>query len=268
MTRLRLALLALIVVALVAACYPPAAPIPPTGPAVVTREPLDVDALSRGVGSGSACAVPGPYPEHQFPRLWANYAHNTPLTFKQSDVAALSLFDIQMWMMDSPYWYENGKMTNWANTLSPWEYAKSINANTKIFAYVPGMYMWANPWACGWHVNKCDIQEAITTGDAPGDDWWIHDPDLAGGLVSPWVNYESLTNVSEYDDYAGWYGEYIASDALWNKLDADDDPYWDGIHLDVANSAAHALCSTKCDIDENNLRDQYEAGKGKPWINV
>lgn len=240
-------------------------------------EDLNIDDLSGGYGTGAGCSVldgslpgweGGPHTdEHQFPRLWANFANNVGSLFTPSSIDSLALFDIQMWMMDAPSYYENGFMTAWVDADNPWVYIKSVNPSAKIYAYVPGLYFWANSWNCTSNPDKCAIQAAINAGDQAGDPWWLLNPTLIGDQrIYPWVN-NALTNMSQYDQFPGWFGEYIGENVINRKVDGVY--VWDGVHWDVTNSVPHGITnlSTQADIDENGFIDLYEPGKGKPWIN-
>lgn len=263
-----------LIAVLFAQCSTPAFPVEPTKEVIETPS---LDDLSGGYGDSLGCplldgSLPGweggPHTdEHQFPRLWANFANNLGSLYTTDTLDALALFDIQMWMMDAPNYYENGSMTNWASGLNPWQYIKTQNPGTKVYAYVPGLYFWSNSWNCTYNPDKCAIQAAINAGDQTGDPWWLLNPSLVGDQrIYPWTN-NALTNLSPYDGYAEWFGTYMAENIIDRKLDAAYT--WDGIHWDVTNSVPHGITnlSTQADIDENGLVDLYEPGKGKPWIN-
>jgi len=263
--------LLLIAMLLLAQCVPPAVPAPPI------EEELDLNELSGGYGTGAGCSIldgslpgweGGPHTdEHQFPRLWANFANNVGSLFTPSSIDSLALFDIQMWMMDAPSYYENGFMTAWVDADNPWVYTKDINPSAKIYVYVPGLYFWSNSWNCTANPDKCAIQNAINAGDQSSDPWWLLNPTLIGDQrIYPWAN-NALTNMSQYDQFPGWFGEYIGENVINRKVDGVY--VWDGVHWDVTNSVPHGITnlSTQADIDENGFIDLYEPGKGKPWIN-
>jgi hypothetical protein len=202
--------------------------------------------------------------EHQFPRLWANYANNLPLNFTTVTADALRYYNIQMWMMDAPYWYEQNRMTNWTNVDHPWDYVRNSPVTPRIYAYVPGYYFWTDVWPA-WHVNKNDVRATIDQG-SNGVDWWMRQPGTSGdNRVYNFPPNGAIVNMSLLTGYGDWYGNYLASDAMWLKRDTNSNYYWDAIHLDVANSVPHALNGHLWDIRREG---QYSTSTiGKPTMN-
>jgi hypothetical protein len=168
-----------------------------------------------------------------------------------------------LWTMDAYDWYANGGMTNWTNALNPWDYLRSINEDAQVFAYVPGTFAYYAPetnFNCNYHTLKCTISAQYDQ-----QNWWLRDPNASGlNVVQPFGGSETLVN-PYLSAWAPWYANYI-TDNVWSRQDASSDYVWDGIHLDVMTSVPHHLLGPAWDLDRNGLNDQYEAGKGKPWM--
>lgn len=280
-----------LVVIVVVACTVPAMPdvvTTVTPLEVSTEEPARGPIDSRGVGSGDGCSamsasIPGmnggPWKsEHKFPRLWHPFALNTRLSYDTATIDSFAPFDMVLLMMDAPWWYENGGMTNWTGATSPWMRMRTNNSSTKIVAYIPGGYAY-NPGdvagSCQYHVNKCAIDNAVLTANSanPPTDWYIHNPAVTLGddLIRPFGNgAEALLNYN-LPGLRSWYSAYISGADLGAKtytVSLETIPYWDALHLDVLTSVPHHLEGPDWDLDGNGLNDQYEAGKGKPWMDA
>lgn len=270
----RLLALVLVLAIVAASCMPPATPVP------VVPEPTEEPARGpigpvRGLGTGGGCTMldgslpgwqGGPFTDvHQFPRLWTSFAGNSPAAFTPAIVASEAPFDMVLWTMDAYDWYANGGMTNWTNALNPWAYLRSINPGARIFAYVPGTFAYYAPetnFNCNYHTLKCTIS---TQYDA--QNWWLRDPNATGlNVVQPFGGSETLVNPTS-TGWPAWYSAYI-TDNVWGRKDPASNYLWDGIHLDVMTSVPHHLLGPAWDLDSNGLNDQYEAGKGKPWMDA
>lgn len=273
MKRLFALVLALAIVA--TSCMPPATPVPLPAPSE-TEEPARgpiKPVIPLGIGSGDGCAeldgsLPGweggPFTSvHQFPRLWTAFAGNSPAAFTPAIVASQAPFDMVLWTMDAYDWYANGGMTNWTSAANPWAYLRSANEDARIFAYVPGTFAYYAPetrFNCSYHTLKCAI-----SAQYDAEDWWLRDPSNTGlNVVQPFSGSETLVNPTS-TGWPAWYSAYITTN-VWERKDGGSNYIWDGIHLDVMTSVPHHLLGPAWDLDENGLNDQYEAGKGKPWM--
>lgn len=208
--------------------------------------------------------------EHQFPRLWRAFFSNDPKTFKPAYLDGTELFKMNVWQADAPTYYENGKMTNWVEGVSPWVYYRTLNPETKFLAYMPGGFSYYNPsvyFNCADNPIKCAIAAQTTS-----QDWWMQSRTVPTPVLPFFNATDALTGpptAAEKTAWATWFGNYMTSAAVLQNSDTSGGSpadYWDGLHLDVISSVPHHLEGTTWDIDRSGTPDQGEAGRGKLWM--
>ena len=261
-----------VIAALIVACYPPAAPIPPTGPAVVTtREPLDVGVQSRGVGSGSACAVldgrdgwePGPFPDHQFPRLKASNGNYITADASTTNLDRLQYYDIVEMVSSRPFWYENACTPN-----DTFTYLQDRNPDLKLFG-VYHAYGFNNPTAFSeqCHPTVRDMWTAYHTANGTIGAWYMEDG--AGQAIQwpapldnqVWLNWsKAQPDATTANNLALWWGDHVTG--------ADfEDMGWDGVILEAAGVPS-SYFGAQNDVDENGLTDFHEPTRGRAFVNA
>ena len=275
-TNNRLALLAvtMIVIGTILACF---APQSPTGPAVVvTREPLEVDPQAldvgvRGVGSGSACAVldgrrgwePGPFPDHQFPRLKASNGNYTTADASTLVLDRLQYYDMVEFVSSRPFWYENG-----CTTVDTFSYLQARNPDLKLMG-VYHAYGFTNPLAFSeqCHPTVRDMWTAYHTANGTVGAWYMED---AGGNTLRWpppldvqvvLNWSTASeDATPANNLALWWGDHVAGANF-------EDKGWDGVILEAAG-VPHSFFGASWDIDENGFTDFGEIGKGRAFASA
>lgn len=173
----------LIVLAIIIACAPP--PQPMTGP-----EPLPLEDVAGGLGSGAACSVldgrigweAGPYPEHQFPRLKASNGNYALSDANTALLDRLQYYDIVEMVSSRPFWYDNG-----CTTVDTFDYLRDRNANIKLFG-VWHAYGFNNPeaFSVACHPTIRDMWTAYHTANvaSPPGSWYMLN-DLGNALAYP-----------------------------------------------------------------------------------
>lgn len=258
-----------IVLAIVAGCVAPA-PMPAPAPA----PEFDLDELAGGVGSGAACAVldgrigwePGPYPEHQFPRLKASNGNYSTADANPATLDRLQYYDIVEMVASRPYWYANG-----CTTTDTFDYLQSRNPDLKLHGVLHA-YGFANPnlFNENCHPTVHDVWDAIHTanGANPPGNWYLLN-DL--GNATPYTGFSNkvLVNWSEAQPDAefgvnslpDWWAAYVAGANFY-------DQGWDGVILEAAGVPASYPNMAAADMDENGFRDYGETGKGRAYVNA
>ena len=273
--RLILPVATILALLVVLSCAP--VPQPPTGPvAVVTREALDMGDVAGGLGGGAACTAldgsigwePGPYPEHQFPRLKASNGNYATSDANTATLDYLSYFDIVEMVASRPFWYENG-----CTTIDTFDYLRDRNANIKLFG-VFHAYGFNNPQDFSAVCNPTvrTMWEAYHTANLrnPPGAWYALNS-LGNVSVYPApVNNQVVLNWSNAQPDATHTG--TASLPMWwadHVIGADfDGKGWDGVILEAAGVPASAPNSAMVDMDENGHADFLEAGKGRAFVNA
>ena len=236
-------------------------------------EPVATEEFEPPSGVGLGCSIldgsrpgynGGPWnSEHEFPRLWAANFNNIPTWFSRTYLDGIENYKMIDWQADVPYYWENGAMTAWTESESPFDYYRTLNPDLKIMAYLPGGFNYVNSWNCANNPVKCALRDANTSND-----WWMQSN--TGGYVFPFNNTtDALTGVTGTDatDWATWTSDYIISDDVLMRSDpVSYNDYWDGLHLDVMSSVPHHLAGITWDMDRNGAADQGEESKGKLWM--
>lgn len=264
---MRQAVAIVLVLIIVVACAPP--PQPMTGP-----EPLPLEDVAGGLGSGAACAVlngstgwqAGPYPEHQFPRLKASNGNYTTSDANATVLDGLQYYDLVEMVSSRPFWYTNG-----CTAVDTFDYLRDRNANIKLFG-VFHSYGFTNPDAFSelCHSTVRDMWQAYHTANAanPPGAWYMQNDlgnvatwppgPLANQAVLNWSNVQpDATGIS----LASWWADYVGG-ADFASMG------WDGVILEAAGVPASGPSAAAWDIDENGFRDFLEAGKGRAYINA
>lgn len=230
---------------------------------------------SRGLGSGAACDVldgsigyqPGPFPEHQFPRLKASNGGYAPSDANTATLDYLSYFDLVEMVATRPFWYENG-----CTTVDTFTYLKNKNPNIKLF----GIFH-----AYGFN-NPQDF--SVTCNPTVRDMWYAYHTANFANPPGSWYALNYLGNVSTYPappnqvvlnwsdaqpdaTHTGtsslpmWWADYVLGANFLGKG-------WDGVILEAVGVPASAPNSAAVDMDENGFADFLEAGKGRAFVNA
>ncbi len=270
-----------IVLAIVISCVPPAQ-LPTWPEPVVTRVPLDVAPIpsaldageTRGVGTGAACAVldgrigwePGPYPEHQFPRLKASNGNYAIGDANPTTLDRLQYYDIVELVSSRPFWFDNG-----CTNVDTFTYLKDRNSVLKLFG-VFHAYGFTNPEGFSTQCQPTvrDKQQAYHTanGANPPGAWYMED---YKGVVIPWstqaLSNQAVLNWSKAQPDATatnnlplWWGNYVTGANFEGKD-------WDGVILEAVG-VPHQFFGQDWDIDENGESDFGETGKGRAYVNA
>ena len=237
---------------------------------------LDLDELAGGVGSGAACAVldgrpgwePGPYPEHQFPRLKASNGNYTTADASATTLDRLQYYDLVEMVSSRPYWHLTACNPTVENTFT---YLRARNPDIKLMG-VFHAYGFNNPlsFSEGCHPTVRDMWQAIHTANSasPPGSWYMLN---SLGNVTPYTGFSNqvLVNWSEAQPDAefgvnslpDWWSDYVAGANFF-------DQGWDGVILEAAGVPASFPNMAGADMDENGFADYGETGKGRAYVNA
>jgi len=271
------ALLILIIagVVIVASCYPPHVKTPVINPG----NPLPGRTVSslpatRGVGSGSSCAIldgsagfePGPWPEHQFPRLLGNDGSYSTGDHSQANIELFANYDVILKANSMPYWTDLGRMG-----ITPDNYTKAIksyNSDTKILATLHAYGLTcATCFSYSVHPTAREIIDATY-------DYNYLAKKYNGSILQPgsWFDMnQAVINMSDQQTsdhptgmyFPEWLADYVISDIMLTYDGGT--PYFDGIWVEGMGNVWHKTGGADIDLDENGTADRLEYGK--PWIN-
>lgn len=225
----------------------------------------------RGVGSGGACAIldgspgfePGPYPQHQFPRLKASNGNYITSDANYSLLSDLALYDLVEMVSSRPFWFDNA-----CTAVDSFTILRGINPDVKLFG-VWHSYGFTNPLAFSTtcHPTVRQMFTAYDTANGGGGSWYLEDD--AGGLIlwPPPLDNQVMLNWStaQPDANAGnnlglWWADYVSGANFAGKG-------WDGVILEAV-PVPHSLFGYLWDIDENGLTDFGEVGKGRAYASA
>lgn len=225
----------------------------------------------RGVGTGGACAIldgspgyePGPYPEHQFPRLKASNGNYITSDANYTLLGELALFDLVEMVSSRPFWFDNA-----CTAVDSFTILRGINPDVKLFG-VWHSYGFTNPLAFSTtcHPTVRQMFTAYDTANGGGGAWYMEDD--AGGLIlwPPPLDNQAMLNwsIAQPDANAGnnlglWWADYVSGASFAGKG-------WDGVILEAV-PVPHSLFGFYWDIDENGLTDFGEVGKGRAYASA
>jgi hypothetical protein len=241
------------IIAVLVACRP----VTPTPTATTDDMTVQVEPAMPGlVGGGTPGG--GPWPEHQFPRLYAVWLRFGDWAWQRDTAAAHHIVELQCGASGDP--------------ASPGicSYIKAQNPDAKLFVYMPASFevkdwadwlQWGAQYNCrGYHGYLVDQRSA-----------WLNDS--TGAHVDMGYNTWA-TNMSQYGGNTApgkpwneWYAEYLDGSYIYDSATCD----WDGIRFDVAGYHKRQLnYPYNVDEDKNAVGDQNEHGgvpAGVAWIN-
>lgn len=266
-----------LVLALLAGCFPPAAPsVPP----VVT--PVESELPSRGIGEGLSCAAldgelgweAGPYPEHQFPRLKAsngNYAVASNSTITMLD--SLQYFDLVEMVADRHHWF-----TEACTAIDNITYLRQRNPLIKLFGvYHSYGFVDANVLGPLCNLNVKLMWDAYDTADGafPASRWYMENElgSLIGWGTTGTTSNQVVLNWSGLqagfpitNSLASWWANHVSGTAFADAT-CNGSPCWDGVILEAAG-IPHSYQGANWDIDENGVTDFVQVGMGRAGVNT
>lgn len=272
MRSLRLLLIALLiattlgVLMLLACTRPTVRPTPaPSGPVSegdVRWIPPEDAALLAGAGTPGN----GPWPEHQFPRLYATWGRWGTYTWDRDKATRYHIVEMQCGAGQS-------EVTEGTNIC---QYLRSENPDTKLLVQMPAgaevkdwasWEFWGNVWACrGEHgrlIEDCGWWLYLADGDTKQDVPSVSYP-LWAANSSDYSNEYPVCGNQNYNDL---YGDFLASGTILDDADCQ----WDGVRLDVADYHKEQLSyDWTVDQNMNGQADQPEFGgvpAGVTWVN-
>jgi hypothetical protein len=261
----------LLVIALLAACYPPAAPLP---------RQIELDLPSRGIGEGAgACAVTldgsapgyegGPFvTEHEFPRIKMSNGNYTTYDAATAILNNLQYADIIEFVASRHNWYDEA-----CTVIDSFDYLRSRNPKIKLFgvyhAYGLKDKTLLNP-SC--NLNMAAMWDAIDTADDQASDWYMLDEDgnpiVRDALGNYTLNWSALQpGFGITNTLATWWAAHVITTTFAGAQCAGVDCY-DGVILEAA-TIPHVGCEN-CDIDEDGTRefDTTGGGLGRDGLNT
>ena len=232
-----------------------ATPPPKEGYGVVNWMRPEDAVLLAGAGTPGG----GPYPEHQFPRLYATWLRDNTWTSGRDIASRYHIVELQVGAS--------------GDAASPpiCQYIKAQNPDAKLSIYMPAGWESNNwltqlTWGPRYDARSYHGQYVDNCG------WWLY---RYNGVKEDLTYMNDCVNVSQYsneaicgEDYNEWYGNFLASSRVFANTTCD----WDIIRLDVGAYHIRQLVYEHGYVDQNRngVGDQTEWGgvpSGITWIN-